>query len=211
METFLSILQSISVIIASGVAIYGINAWRKEFRGKRQIELAEEVLALFYKTEDIISSIRSPMSASDEGTSRVQEDDETEEIKKKRDLAYSLIERYNRSIEHFSKLFSLEYRYKALFGSEKSRVFRDLRSIVSQMIVSAKRLYQLWPETLNDDYISDEKKERIFSSIRRHETTFWEGNSDDDPIREKLDKIIEIVEQTCDEANRGKTSRKRNT
>jgi len=210
MEAFLSILQSVSVIIASGVAIYGINAWRKEFRGKRQIELAEEVLALFYKTEDIISSIRSLLSANGEGTSRKQESDETEEEKKIRDQAYVFFERYNNSIEHFSKLFSLEYRYKAMFGHEKAQVFKEVRSLVSQMRVSANRLSQLWPETLDRKFLSNERKERLDNSIHRHEDTFWEGSSEDDPIRQKLDKIIASVEQTCDEVNRGRKSGKKN-
>lgn len=36
-------------IIASATAIYGINSWRREIKGKRQIELAEDVLSNFYQ------------------------------------------------------------------------------------------------------------------------------------------------------------------
>lgn len=54
------LIRNVLVIIASIVAIYGIRAWRREFIGKRKIELAEEVLALFYETRDIIRYIRDP-------------------------------------------------------------------------------------------------------------------------------------------------------
>ena len=41
------IAQSISITLAGLFAIYGFDAWRREFVGKRRMELAEEVLALF--------------------------------------------------------------------------------------------------------------------------------------------------------------------
>ena len=50
---------AISVVIAALSFVYGVSAWRREFVGKRRIELAEEVLALAYEIEEIIGSIRS--------------------------------------------------------------------------------------------------------------------------------------------------------
>lgn len=48
--TVASILESISVIVASAIAsftvIFGINAWKREYLGRRKIELAEEVLSV---------------------------------------------------------------------------------------------------------------------------------------------------------------------
>lgn len=55
LKDWIDLIQGASVIIASCVAIFGINAWRKEFVDKRRIELAEEVLALFYQAKDIIA------------------------------------------------------------------------------------------------------------------------------------------------------------
>ena len=53
------ITQSVSVIFASLFAIYGINAWRREFVGKRRIELAKEALDLFHQARDAIGYIRN--------------------------------------------------------------------------------------------------------------------------------------------------------
>ena len=38
-----------SVLIAALSFMYGVSAWRREFIGKRHIELVETVLALFYE------------------------------------------------------------------------------------------------------------------------------------------------------------------
>jgi hypothetical protein len=55
LKDWIDLIQGVSVIIASGMAFVGIKAWREEFVGKRRIELAEEVLALFYQAKDIIA------------------------------------------------------------------------------------------------------------------------------------------------------------
>jgi hypothetical protein len=45
----LTFIRDISILIGIWVAIYSIDSWRREFQGKRQIELAEETLAMFYE------------------------------------------------------------------------------------------------------------------------------------------------------------------
>jgi hypothetical protein len=78
------IIKSISIIIASTVAIYGINSWRRETKWKRKYELAEETLSLFYEVQDVISIIRSPFSRNEEGKKRNRIENE----KKKKTLKF---------------------------------------------------------------------------------------------------------------------------
>jgi hypothetical protein len=101
LEEWIDIAQSLSVIVASAVAIYGIDAWRRQFVGRRRIELAEETLALFYQARDIIRAIRSPFGWSGEGQTRKRAPNERPEDKEALDRAYVLIERYNKNIEIF--------------------------------------------------------------------------------------------------------------
>jgi len=54
MET-IAVLKELSLLIGIWVAIYGIDSWRREHKGKRQLELAEETLALFYEARDVIA------------------------------------------------------------------------------------------------------------------------------------------------------------
>ena len=60
--TILEIIESISLIIASITAIIGISAWRRELKGKKEYDLAEEALYLFYESRDRIRIIRNLFS-----------------------------------------------------------------------------------------------------------------------------------------------------
>jgi len=55
---FLELLKGLAAIVALVVAVLGINAWRRQLRGKNEYELAEEVLSLFYRARDIIRAMR---------------------------------------------------------------------------------------------------------------------------------------------------------
>jgi hypothetical protein len=134
-----TIVASVAAIIASAVAIYGINSWRREFKGKRQIELAEDVLALFYEARDAITAIRYPLSYETEGRTRKPEDNETEQEKKARDRAYIVWERYSKRKRTFNKLHSMRYRFMAQIGKKESEPFEEIRKIVNEIFTAAER------------------------------------------------------------------------
>lgn len=52
MDTLTNIAQAVAIISACWAIISGIGAWKREFLGKRRIELAEEVLATFFEIKD---------------------------------------------------------------------------------------------------------------------------------------------------------------
>lgn len=54
-------IKDVPVVIGLWVVFYKIAAWHLEYRGRRNIELAEEKLALFYEAKDVITWIRNPM------------------------------------------------------------------------------------------------------------------------------------------------------
>lgn len=73
-QNIINLIESLAVIIASSIvsisAYIGISSWRKEIKQRKEYDLAEEVLALFYEAKDIISFIRSPFGWSGEGKTR---------------------------------------------------------------------------------------------------------------------------------------------
>jgi hypothetical protein len=71
-------VRDISILFGIWVAIYGVDSWRRESRGKRQMEIAEEALALFYEASDAISHIRNPFGFSNEFESVKQDQSESE-------------------------------------------------------------------------------------------------------------------------------------
>jgi len=153
---FWEMLSSMSVVIASCTAIYGINAWKREFRGKRQIELAEEALSLFYEAREVITGARSCLSFGYEGKTRESGAEETPAQKKARDAAYVIFERFQPHEELFSKLHAMRYRFMAQFGIDASKPFEELRKIRNEIFSAARRLGRLWAEDLS---LIDEKRQ----------------------------------------------------
>ncbi|MEY4704121.1 MAG: hypothetical protein RL042_317 [Nitrospirota bacterium] len=189
------LIQSGAVIIASIVAIYGITAWRVEFVGKRRIELAEEVLALFYQAQDIINSIRSSFGYEGEGRTRKPGPNESPKDKDALNQAYVLIERYNRHTELFSRLHALRYRFMAQFGPDASAPFDDLNRIINELLLSAKRKARL--AIVSDTSLRSEAAlERYHQEWLEIERVYYSGE-EDDPIAPRLVKIISDIESTC--------------
>jgi hypothetical protein len=189
------LIQNIFVIIASLIAIYGIRAWRREFIGKRKIELAEEVLALFYEARDIIKYIRNPGGGSKEGSSREPEGEETPLIKEARDRAFVPIERYNKHRSTFSKLDSLKYRFVAYFGKDAAAPFDDLRGILNEIFLAARRLARYWSSIESGTQITEEQDKKR----DMNEAIIWEDEAERDPINPKIDDIIGQIDRMCKE------------
>jgi len=187
--------QSISLILASLFAIYGIDAWRREFVGKRRMELAEEVLALFYQARDNIDAIRSSFGFGQEGATRKSDPNERPEHKEALDQAYVLIERYNRHSEVFARIHALRYRFMALFGSEAARPFDELNRIVNELILSAHRKARL--ATVPDWSLRSEAAvEKHTNQLLEVERIYYSGG-EDDPIAPRVAKLVESMEGTC--------------
>ena len=184
----LEIINTLAIVIASVVAICGISAWRKEFQGKRKIELAEEVLALFYQAKDAIRAIRTPLGNVEEGATRKPQDGETPPQKQARDRAYVVYERFERRQEVFNRLHAKRYLFMARFGTEKAKPFDDLRGIVVEIQVSADRLADIWSLGQRSN---ETGKQRL-----QHESVIW-SSPENDEIAHRLDDVICEVEAIC--------------
>ena len=194
-------LNQLSIFIAIWVAIYGIDSWRREHTGKRQIELAEDTLSLFYESVDVIKSIRHPASFPSETDDIIKEKHETEAQHHARRTASVVFSRYNKNQELFNKLHAMRYRFMAQIGKEQAKPFNDLRDIVNQITLAARMLARLWPK---DSFQTQEEKDKHFELIKQHEAVFWDGMSEEDPINPKLEAIISDIENTCQSVISGK-------
>lgn len=189
-------IKDASLIVASGAAIYGIDSWRREYRGKKQAELAEETLCLFYEGRDAIRHIRSPFAHGEEGKTRKARNDETPEQKEAYDKAYVLIERYNTHLELFNKLHSMRYRFMAQFGVKSGQPFENFRKLLNKILVSAQSVARSWAQQYRS-FRTEEQANQHFNLIQKQESIFWEGLADEDPIVPKVDECIEEIEKIC--------------
>lgn len=189
------IAQSVSIVIASIMVFYSFDAWRREFVGKRQMELAEEVLALFYQARDIIESIRNPFGYEGEGQSRKPGSRERPEDKEALDGAYVLIERYNRNLEVFARISALRYRFMAQFGPVAARPFDDLVRLINELLLAARRRAQLLtvPERAFRSEADMEKHQARANEVDR----IYYAGDEDDPISPRVAQLVNEMESTC--------------
>lgn len=68
----------------------------------------------------------------------------------------------------------------AQFGVEAAKPFDDLRKIVNEIQLSARRLGQLWAKQ-NRHFRTQQQEQNHFGQIQKYELVFWEGLEDEDP------------------------------
>ena len=195
LQYWAQLFQNSSIIIAALVAIFGIDAWRREYVGKRRMELAEEVLALFYQVRDILGAIRNPVGFNGEGESRKAGENESPETKKALDLAYVVVERYNKHVEVFARLHALRYRFMAQVGIIESQPFDELDQVLNQIFLAARRLAREWSRH-ERQFASEADRASFMKRLRESEAIFWSGE-DPDPIEDKVEGLIAKIEVTC--------------
>ena len=196
-KDFLDVLGSIAVIIASGAAIWGIDSWRKELKGKKEHDLAEEVLALFYQAKDNIATIRSPFGSTGEGKTRKSSKKESEEQKQALDNAYVVYERYERYREAFNRIHATRYRFMALFGKDKVKPFVELSNIVQEIFMAANMLGTYFWKLNARGYGDSKKEEKFIADMREQEAVFW-AMGDDDKIAPRVEEVIKDIEKICE-------------
>jgi hypothetical protein len=100
---------------------------------KRRVELAEEVLADFYRFAGIIRAVRSPGGFRDESASRPRTESETPAEASKLDAYFVPIARVAQQSDFFSNLRSKRYRSRGLCQPGLGRAFLRLTVLVLVM------------------------------------------------------------------------------
>lgn len=187
-------ISSILVLIAAFTFIVGVSAWRQEFVGKRRIDLAESVLALFYEAEDVIKQIRSPHSIAGEGGTRKRADNELAEESRLLDQANIVFERYQEREKLFAQIRSMRYRVMATFGSAAAEPFDELDKITNEILVAARMLgSHYWPRQGRVEMAPEEFKKHL-EEMHSYEAVFWYLGDDKDQISPRVRKTVEKIE-----------------
>jgi len=194
MQATVDILASIATIIASVTVVYGIKTWHKEFIGKRQIELAEDTLTLFYEAQDAIQYIRSMFGHSGEGEKRKPELGETSDETRILNQAFVPIERYNANRETFNKIGTLQYRFMARFGKDASQPFEKILKIKNELLMAARLVGEYNIDVHHSRVPPDSKEKELITPYKR--IIRWD-QSEDDPTNLKVKEAIEEIENIC--------------
>ncbi|MCC2644042.1 MAG: hypothetical protein K0S45_4455 [Nitrospira sp.] len=140
MTNLATIAQAIAIISACWAIVSGVGAWKREFIGKRKIELAEEILAAYFEVKDAIAFIRSPWSTNTEGGTRKRASNETDEESRLLDRGYIVFERYESKKSVFIRFNTLKYKFMAMFGPESEKIFQDTNRTLNSIFSSASML-----------------------------------------------------------------------
>jgi hypothetical protein len=200
------VITSISVAIAALAFIAGINAWRREFVGKRRIELAESVLALFYEAQDAIREIRNPFSYVGEGATRKRSESETEEESQLLDKAYVVFERYKKREKLFAELHSMKYRVMATFSSNAGESFDELDRIINEIFSSAHILGTFYWKRKGLVRMSEDEFQNHLEQMKKYEAVFWYMGEERDEITPRVQRAVSKIELITREASLIKAS-----
>lgn len=200
------IITSISVAIAAISFVMGITAWKREFIGKRKIELAESLLALFYEAEDAIKEIRNPFSYVGEGKTRKRSENELEAQSEWLDRAYIVFERYQKREELFAQLRATKYRAMASFGAKASEPFDEISKILREIFLAANMLAtEYWPRQ-GYRHLTEDQFLQIRKQMEHYEAIFWYMGEEKDEIGRRAHKAVQAIESIAREEIEGKVT-----
>ncbi|WP_010605909.1 hypothetical protein [Pseudoalteromonas maricaloris] len=194
-------IKEISLLIGIWVAIYGIDSWRREHKGKREIELAEDCLSLFYEAVDAVKQIRHPVSHPSETQDIERGKHESDAQFQARKDASVVYHRFNQHQELFNKVYASRYKFMSQIGKEESKPFDELRAITNEILFSARMLSRLWAR---DNFKTEEQLEKHNAQLEKYEDVFWGDPEGDDSINSQLSKVIFDIEIICQSVISGK-------
>jgi hypothetical protein len=189
------LLKNISIIIGALALISGITAWKREYIGKRKVELAEDTLMLFYQARDAIRDIRNPFGRIGEGSSRKIADNETEAETKLLNQAYVVIERYSKHEDVFNRLQSTRYRFMARFGRENEVHFIELNKVLNEIFMAADMLGTYYWQRQGRVQMGGDEFKKHLDEMYKYEAIFWFMGEEKDEIGPRVEKIINQIEK----------------
>lgn len=196
LEVITMLGETIAIVSACWAIVSGVGAWKREFIGKRRIELAEETLATFFEIKDAIAFIRNPFSFGGEGTSRVVHEGETSEETELLNRGYIVYERYEKKREVFVKFETLKYKFMANYGADSETIFKDTNKSVNSIFSSAKLLVNTYWKEQGKSGKSDKEFKKHLDAMRKHEGVFWDTWDEKDVIRKELQSIQDRLDAT---------------
>jgi len=190
-EIAAAIVQAVCVLIATVVACYGIQAWRREFIGKRHIELAENVLELCYRVRAAIIGIRFPAQMDTEFAQLESQETEAPRAERRRSPYAVTRLRMRERDEVMEKLWSMRFRVQAVLGGEAVEPIDELKNIVIEIMVAAQSL-----ALMDEGAGHGEPRPATAEQRRQHEMTIWQLSQNDEVAR-RVDDAIARMEAVC--------------
>ena len=169
-------LTAVAAATGAFIAVLGLNAWKKQLKGKTDYELARRYLRAVYKLRDAVQNVRNPFIPAEEMNAALKQSgkeglgdgvDTQEGVR----AAYSA--RWQKVTEAGSDL-SVELREAEVsWGRKALDIERDMEKCVQELFVTL-RMYVQHNERPNRDLIydqgdNDEYTKRLTTAVTKIE------------------------------------------
>jgi hypothetical protein len=188
-----NIITALSAIAMVVIAVIALNTWRKEFIGKRKIELAREIMTMILNIQDLLIAARQPLHTLSE-TEAVLEWMNREKTKNPErvniypDKIHFLIPNHrlnqrNDLIDKFSESFNEAYIY---WGEDIFKLFQELHLCIYEVRDASNKLY----------YSNTTEKFQDLLKI-------VSGASKDNEMTKKIESIVEEIKLNLEPIYKG--------
>ncbi|WP_417592946.1 hypothetical protein [Owenweeksia hongkongensis] len=197
LKDFLDIIQATSVTMASIAAVHGIFSWRREAKWRKKYELAEEVLSCFYDISDRFDVIRNPAGYVGEGQTRKKNENESADESAILDMAYVVVERYEREKAPFIRLKSLKYRFMVIYGKKAEEPFQDILRLTNKLFFASHKLGKRYWKDQGRRNLTENQFEEHLKEMQKQEAIFYAGYDETDEFKESVNHTICKIEKIC--------------
>ena len=177
----LKIIEDIAAIgaacTASYVALVGLNAWKKQLKGKTDYELARRYLRSVYKVRDAIKDVRNPFIPAAEITSALKDSglSESDYSERKNYNAAVYSARWKKVTEAGTDVSVELLEAEVSWGKEAIEVQKDFDSSIRKLFANLKLFV--------DGHFLDEQRDIIYD------------RGDGDIFTQELNKGIQKIEE----------------
>lgn len=151
---------------------------------KRRTELAEQILAHFYKARDIFVAARHPAAFGGEGETRPDRDKDNEAVRHHHDAIYAPFERLTKERDFFSEMQARRFRFTAVFGNEAAEAFQVFVRNYNRIGIAVRALIH------DREHLTPDMRTKFEGMIG------WTMD-ENDPVQLELDQAVNTIEGTC--------------
>lgn len=180
--------------ITIAIALFSFRTfgrWRREKLEEKRIEIGLDALALAYEAKTVFDGIRSPATFHYECEDMPEEPGEPDERRRRRGTFYAILKRVGRERGYFEKVWAMQPRCMAVFGSQIEETFL--------LVQRARRRVEVSAQMLIDDVREPLRGHDNVKLRTRCEVDIWGMERPDTPdeVGRLLDQFRKEIEQKC--------------
>lgn len=166
----------IAAIIVAAAAWRGLYVWKQEHREKRNMALAEDVLAKAYECLDAIEWLRNGWMSAAELSKVPRKENETDEHYAMRRTYEVTFVRYQEHAEAFAALMSMRFRVEVFFSKDHRDTVEGVQRLANKITSAAQDAFRAASERERHQswqYSQPERFQKMIDRQHAAEDILW--------------------------------------